>query len=158
MSAQKGPPATPEHIVDDSGHPRILSPIDIFIDNEAATPELFTIAFIFSLSTTESPKSLLLSRGPGQAPGHIWVEADDPEHGFHATGVRWKVDGLLLTLELTDGHTFHWNGSTTVTVELMESRARGVNSCLGQIFAEPDPGITALLKKQDPGDHANLER
>lgn len=158
MNARKGPPATPEFIVDDSGHPRILSPIDIFMDNEVATPDLFTIAFIFSFSTTESPKSLLLSRGPGQEPGQIWVEADDPEHGFHATGVRWKVDGLLLTIELTDGNTFHWNGGTTVTVELMESRARGVNSCLGQIFAEPDPEITELLKRQDPGESENLEQ
>ncbi|QGU06824.1 hypothetical protein COCCU_04380 [Corynebacterium occultum] len=161
MNARKFPPPPPEHLVDDSSHPRILSPIDIYLDTESARSGLFTMAFVFSFSKTQSPRSLLLSHGQEEKPGEVWVEADDPEHGFHATGVHWEINGLLLRIELTDGHTFHWNGQTSVTVELMESRALGVNTCLEQIFAEPDEEISDLVRRQrssHPEDSSNLEQ
>lgn len=152
MNARKGPPPPSEPIVDDSGHPRILNPLDIYLDTEAVTEGLYTMAFIFSLSRTQHPHSLLLSHGPEEKPGEVWVEADGPEHGFHATGVHWEIYGLLLHIELRDGHAFHWNGQTRVTVELPESRARGVSTCLGQIFRGTEERISDLVRRQRPGD------
>lgn len=148
MTSQNFPPET----ADDTGRPRILTPLDIYLDNEADTPDLFTIAFIFSFSTTQAPRSLLLSRGPDEAPGQVWVEPDTPERGFHASQVNWSTDGLLLDLELADGHTFYWDNSTRITVELMENRVSGVTSCLGQIFAEQAAGITDIAARQSHRD------
>lgn len=143
MNPRKASPGQPPEWepADGSARPRILSPIDIFLDDEAATPDLFTIAFIFSFSTTVSPRSLLLSRGPEDGEGLVWIEADTPELGFHARDVHWHIEGLLLTLTLTDGHTFPWDEMTSVTVELMENRARGVDSCLGLIFGAAGPAL-----------------
>lgn len=137
---------------DDTGRPRILVPLDIYLDTEAVADDLFTIAFIFSFSTTQAPRSLLLSRGPNEAPGQVWVEPDDPEHGFHASQVNWSTDGLLLNLELADGHTFFWDNSTAITIELMENRVGGVTSCLGQIFAEQIAGITDIAARESSQD------
>lgn len=143
---------TPREAGDDTGRPAIFSPVDIFLDTEAQTEGLFTMAFIFGFSTTVPPRSLLLSRGPAEKAGEVWVEPDDPERGFTARGMSWTTDGLLLTLELTDGHTFYWDGSTRVTIELMETRMAGVNTCLNQIFVDSAAEIADIARQESDRD------
>lgn len=116
---------------------RIYQPLDIYLDNETARPDVFTMVFTFSFSGNTPPRSLLLSRGPEDPPGTVWIQPDDEEHGFHARNVGWRTEGLLLTVELTDGNRFYWDGSTSMTIEMMESRVAGINSCLGTIVEPP---------------------
>lgn len=117
--------------------PRIYSPLDIYLDNETGRPDVFTMVFTFSFSGTTPPRSLLLSRGPEDPPGTVWIQPDDPGHGFHAEDVRWESDGLLLTITLAGEDRFYWDRSRSMTIELFETRLDGVTSCLGSIFPAP---------------------
>ena len=60
--------------------PRIYSPLDIYLDNETGRPDVFTMVFTFSFSGNTPPRSLLLSRGPEDPPGTVWIQPDDPGH------------------------------------------------------------------------------
>ena len=117
--------------------PRIYSPLDIYLDNESDRPDVFTMVFTFSFSGNTPPRSLLLSRGPEDPPGTVWLQPDDPGHGFHAEDVRWESDGLLLTITLSGDDRFYWGGSQVMVIELFESRMDGVKSCLSSIFTAP---------------------
>lgn len=117
--------------------PRIYSPLDIYLDNESDRPDVFTMVFTFSFSGNTPPRSLLLSRGPEDPPGSVWIQPDGPEHGFHARDVRWESDGLLLTIMLAGGDRFYWDQSKSMTIELYETRVDGVKSCLTSIFTAP---------------------
>ncbi len=132
----------------------IHTPLDIYLDTEGADQGVFTMVFTFNFSSNTPPRSLLLTRGPEDPVGSVWIQPDDEEHGFLATDVAWSVDGLLLTITLTDDHRFYWDGSRAMTIELMESRVYGVTSCLGSIFERdaPDPEIIRGLL--DPGQGA----
>lgn len=115
----------------------IYSPLDIYLDTETERPDVFTMVFTFSFSANTPPRSLLLSRGPEDPPGTVWIQPDDEEHGFSARDVRWETDGLLLTITLSGEDRFYWDRSRSMTIELFESRVDGVSSCLGSIFEPP---------------------
>jgi len=116
---------------------RIYSPLDIYLDNETDRPDVFTMVFTFSFSGNTPPRSLLLSRGPEDPAGMVWIQPDDEEYGFEAADVRWQVDGLVLTITLSGEDRFYWDGSRTMRIELFETRVDGVNSCLSSIFEPP---------------------
>ena len=116
---------------------RIYSPLDIYLDNETDRPDVFTMVFTFSFSGNTPPRSLLLSRGPNDPAGTVWIQPDDEEHGFQAADVQWRVDGLVLTITLSGEDRFYWDGSRTMRIELFETRVDGINSCLSSIFEPP---------------------
>lgn len=116
---------------------RIYSPLDIYLDTETGQPDVFTMVFTFSFSGNTPPRSLLLSRGPEDPPGTVWIQPDDPRHGFSASDVRWESDGLLLSITLSGEDRFYWDHSQVMTIELFETRIEGVKSCLSSIFAAP---------------------
>ncbi|GAB3692199.1 hypothetical protein [Corynebacterium nasicanis] len=117
--------------------PPIYSPLDIYLDTETERADVFTMVFTFSLSTNTPPRSLLLSRGPEDPAGTVWIQPDDEDHGFLARDVRWETDGLLLTITLSGEDRFYWDESQAMTIELFETRVDGVHSCLSTIFEPP---------------------
>lgn len=137
--------------VDSDMTPAIYTPLDIYLDTEGVAQGVFTMVFTFSFSTNTPPRSLLLSRGPEDPAGAVWIQPDDEEHGFLARDVAWSVDGLLLTIALSDGDRFYWDGSQAMTIELMETRAGGVTSCLGSIFERDAVDPETVRGLLDPG-------
>lgn len=115
----------------------IYSPLDIYLDTEADRQDVFTMVFTFSFSGNTPPRSLLLSRGPSDPPGEVWIQTDDEEHGFRAKNVQWETRGLLLTITLSEEDSFYWDNSRSMTIELFETRVDGINSCLTSIFEPP---------------------
>lgn len=134
--------------------PVIHTPLDIYLDTHAAEQDVFTLVFTFSFSANTPPRSLLLSRGPEDPPGRVWIQPDDETHGFLARDVVWSLDGLLLTIVLSGEDCFYWDGSRSMTIELMESRVHGVNSCLGEIFDHAPVTPEAVRRLLEPGTGA----
>lgn len=133
--------------------PVIHTPLDIYLDTHAAEQDVFTLVFTFSFSANTPPRSLLLSRGPEDPPGRVWIQPDDESHGFLARDVVWSLDGLLLTIVLSGEDCFYWDGSRSMTIELLETRATGVSNCLATLLErEPvAPETIRRLLEPDPG-------
>lgn len=113
----------------------ILQSLRADVDNQQSDYGYFSLGLLIEQERPGLPYNIGLCRDEIEAPGCLYIEADDQIHGFTTTQARYAFDGNVLVIELLDDHVFHWSGSKAVRISVPEEQVQEVAACVACMFS-----------------------